>query len=156
MLRHIRPTTTTLRPFYTTTTTSSIRYVSTQSSNTASSNNTGDTRIELVRRVLFESPQRPTTAIPLEGEALQQHETIERAWKLHTMRERERKQRTLEKQFRSLHQAMTELEKTSDRLFKGALVKSRHITYPKQAKIPTETPSSQIWDYSYKAPTDSN
>ncbi|CAO3652986.1 unnamed protein product [Cunninghamella echinulata] len=102
MLKHIRPTTTTLRPFYTTTT-SSIRYVSTQSSNATSSNNTGDTRIELVRRVLFESPQRPTMTIPLEGEALQQHETIERAWKLHKMRERESRQRTLEKQFRSLH-----------------------------------------------------
>ncbi|CAO3650361.1 unnamed protein product [Cunninghamella blakesleeana] len=133
------------------------KYVSTQST-TSSNSNSGDTRIELIRRVLFESPQKPTTTttLPLEGEALKQHETIERAWKLHTMRERERKQRTLEKQFRSIHQAMTELEKTSDRLFKGALVKSRHITYPKQAKIPTETPSTQIWDYSYKASTDSN
>ncbi|ORZ15686.1 hypothetical protein BCR42DRAFT_415726 [Absidia repens] len=134
-----------------------IRLVSTQtsSSGSSSSQNTGDTRIETIRRVLFESPQRPSIA-PLEGEALEQHETIERAWKLHTMRERERKQRTLEKQFRSIHQAMSELEKTSDRLFKGAMVKSRHVTYPKQAKIPTETPSSQGWDYTYKAPADNN
>ncbi|ORZ13964.1 mitochondrial ribosomal protein L28-domain-containing protein [Absidia repens] len=131
----------------------SIRLVSTQSSGpSSSSQNNGDTRIETIRRVLFESPQRPTIAL-MEGEALEQHDTITRAWKLHTMRERERKQRTLEKQFQSMHQAMNELEKTSDRLFKGAMVKSRHITYPIQAKLPTETPSAQGWDYAYKAPT---
>ncbi|ORX47783.1 hypothetical protein DM01DRAFT_1339010 [Hesseltinella vesiculosa] len=117
------------------------------------SSGSGDNRVDMIRRVLFESPQRPQSA-PLEGDALQQHETIERAWKLHIMRERERRQRSLEKQFRSLHVAMTELEKTSDRLFKGASVKSRHITYPKQAKIPTDTPSTKVWDYSYKALSD--
>ncbi|KAI8972350.1 mitochondrial ribosomal protein L28-domain-containing protein [Pilobolus umbonatus] len=111
----------------------------------------GDTRIEAIRRVLFESSQRPKT-LSLEGEALEEHETIERAWKLHKMRQREHRQRSLEHQFRAMNMAMTELEKTSDRLFKGALVKSRHMTYPKQAKIPTETPSTQGWDYAYKAP----
>ncbi|KAI8138531.1 mitochondrial ribosomal protein L28-domain-containing protein [Fennellomyces sp. T-0311] len=111
----------------------------------------GDSRVELIRRVLFESPAREPT-IKLEGEALEQHETIERAWKLHKMRQREQKHQALERQFRSMHAAMSELEKTSDRLYKGAIVKSRHITYPKQAKIPTETPSPQGWDYSYKAP----
>ncbi|KAL1936781.1 hypothetical protein VTP01DRAFT_915 [Rhizomucor pusillus] len=110
----------------------------------------GDSRLELIRRVLFE-PATREPSIQLEGEALEQHETIERAWKLHKMRERERKQRVLERQFRSIHAAMTELEKTSDRLYKGAIVKSRHTTYPSQAKIPTDTPSPQGWDYSFKA-----
>ena len=113
----------------------------------------GDSRVELIRRVLFESPAREPT-INLEGKTLEQHETIERAWKLHKMRQREQRQQTLERQFRSIHAAMNELEKTSDRLFKGAIVKSRHITYPKQAKIPTETPSTQGWDYSYKHSTE--
>jgi large subunit ribosomal protein L40 len=112
----------------------------------------GDTRLETIRRVLFE-PARREKVIELEGETLEQHETIERAWKLHRMRQRESRERSLECQFRAMNAAMTELEKTSDRLFKGALVKSRHITYPKQAKIPTETPSTQGWDYAYKAPT---
>ncbi|KAI7866539.1 hypothetical protein BDF14DRAFT_1875229 [Spinellus fusiger] len=112
----------------------------------------GDQRLEVIRRVLFETTPR-TTTIPLEGEALEQHETIERAWKLHTMRKREQKQQSLERQFRAMHHAMTELENTSDRLFKGALVKSRHTTYPKQAKIPSETPSTNGWDYAYKAHT---
>lgn len=110
----------------------------------------GDTRLEVIRRVLFE-PARREKPIQLEGEALEQHETIERAWKLHKMRSREQRERSLERQFRAMNAAMTELEKTSDRLYKGALVKSRHITYPKQAKIPTETPSTQGWDYTYKA-----
>lgn len=111
----------------------------------------GDTRLETIRRVLFEPVRREKT-ITLEGELLEQHETIERAWKLHRMRQREQRERSLELQFRAMNVAMNELEKTSDRLFKGALVKSRHITYPKQAKIPTETPSTQGWDYAYKAP----
>jgi large subunit ribosomal protein L40 len=110
----------------------------------------GDARIETIRRVLFEPPRREAS-IKLEGEALEQHETIERAWKLHKMRSREQRQRTLEHQFRAMNDAMTDLEKTSDRLYKGALVKSRHITYPKQAKIPTETPSTTGWDYAFKA-----
>jgi large subunit ribosomal protein L40 len=122
------------------------------SSTTGGSNSSGgDTRLEVIRRVLFE-PGRREKVIELEGEALEQHETIERAWKLHKMRVREERERSLERQFRAMNAAMTELEKTSDRLFKGALVKSRHITYPKQAKIPTETPSAQGWDYAYKAP----
>ncbi|KAI7892485.1 uncharacterized protein EV154DRAFT_504600 [Mucor mucedo] len=111
----------------------------------------GDTRLETIRRVLFEPVRREKT-ITLEGELLEQHETIERAWKLHRMRQREQRERSLELQFRAMNVAMNELEKTNDRLFKGALVKSRHITYPKQAKIPTETPSTQGWDYAYKAP----
>lgn len=111
----------------------------------------GDTRLETIRRLLFE-PVRREQPIQLEGELLEQHETIERAWKLHKMRAREQRERTLERQFRAMNLAMTELEKTSDRLYKGALVKSRHITYPKQSKIPTETPSAQGWDYAYKAP----
>ncbi|KAG2207394.1 hypothetical protein INT47_006869 [Mucor saturninus] len=111
----------------------------------------GDTRLETIRRVLFEPVRREKT-ISLEGELLEQHETIERAWKLHRMRQREQRERSLELQFRAMNVAMNELEKTNDRLFKGALVKSRHITYPKQAKIPTETPSTQGWDYAYKAP----
>ncbi|KAI9340627.1 mitochondrial ribosomal protein L28-domain-containing protein [Pilaira anomala] len=110
----------------------------------------GDTRLETIRRVLFEPASREKT-ITLEGEMLEQHETIERAWKLHRMRQREQRERSLELQFRAMNSAMNELEKTSDRLFKGALVKSRHVTYPKQAKIPTETPSTQGWDYAYKA-----
>ncbi|KAI8068608.1 hypothetical protein BC940DRAFT_298613 [Gongronella butleri] len=123
--------------------TRSCRFMSTQSSGSG-----GDSRVEVIRRVLFESPQR-SQAAPLEGEALRQHETIERAWKLHTMRQREKRQQSLEKQFRALNLAMQELEKTSDRLFKGASVKSRHITYPKQAKIPTETPATQGWNYKF-------
>ncbi|KAL0092627.1 mitochondrial ribosomal protein L28-domain-containing protein [Phycomyces blakesleeanus] len=127
--------------------TTQVRFIS----NSDSSTSHGDQRLEVIRRVLFESPAR-ASIIELEGEALEKHETIERAWKLHKMREREQRQRTLERQFRAMSLAMTELEKTSDRLFKGALVKSRHTTYPKQAKIPSETPSPHGWDYAYKAP----
>jgi large subunit ribosomal protein L40 len=120
------------------------------SSSKTSSSTSGDTRLEVIRRVLFESSKKEPT-IHLEGQTLEEHETIERAWKLHKMRQREQRERTLERQFRTMQAAMTELEKTSDRLFKGAIVKSRHMTYPKQAKIPTETPSTQGWDYSFKA-----
>ncbi|KAI8328931.1 mitochondrial ribosomal protein L28-domain-containing protein [Choanephora cucurbitarum] len=126
------------------------RFYSTPGSTNSSG---GDARLEVIRRVLFE-PARREAVIKLEDETLEQHETIERAWKLHRMRIREERERSLERQFRAMHAAMNELEKTSDRLYKGALVKSRHITYPKQAKIPTETPSTQGWDYSFKAPSE--
>jgi large subunit ribosomal protein L40 len=112
----------------------------------------GDQRLEIIRRVLFEQPTRETPN--LEGEALQQHETIERAWKLHQNQERERRNRELEKKFRKMNAAMTELEKTSDRLFKAAIVKSRHITFPREMKIPTETPSPQGWNHDYTPPVE--
>ncbi|KAI9320187.1 mitochondrial ribosomal protein L28-domain-containing protein [Dichotomocladium elegans] len=127
-----------------------VRHVSTRPGGAPGANANNDPRLEVLRRVLFEAPPR-APAIQLEGEALEQHETIERAWKLHKMRQREQRQRTLERQFRAMQSAMAELEKTSDRLYKGAIVKSRHVTYPKQAKIPTETPSPQGWDYSFKS-----
>lgn len=125
-----------------------LRHAS-SASRPGSSNTAMDPRLEVIRRVLFEPPPREVS-IKLEGEALEKHETIERAWKLHKMRLREQRQRTLERQFRAMHAAMTELEKTSDRLFKGAIVKSRHLTFPRQTRIPTETPSLQGWDYSYR------
>ncbi|KAH8555842.1 mitochondrial ribosomal protein L28-domain-containing protein [Umbelopsis sp. PMI_123] len=112
----------------------------------------GDQRLEIIRRVLFEQPVRELPK--LEGEELQQHETIERAWKLHQNQERERRNRELEKKFRKMHAAMNELEKTSDRLFKAAIVKSRHITFPREMKIPTETPSPQGWNHEYKPPVE--
>ncbi|GAB5589428.1 hypothetical protein Unana1_04328 [Umbelopsis nana] len=120
----------------------------------ANASGSGDQRLEIIRRVLFEQPSRELPQ--LQGEELQQHETIERAWKLHQNQERERRNRELEKKFRKMHAAMNELEKTSDRLFKAAIVKSRHITFPREMKIPTETPSPQGWNYDYKPPMDSN
>ncbi|KAJ2960556.1 hypothetical protein NQZ79_g4138 [Umbelopsis isabellina] len=112
----------------------------------------GDQRLEIIRRVLFEQPAKEMPK--LEGEALQQHETIERAWKLHQNQERERRNRCLERKFRKMEAAMNELEKTSDRLFKAAIVKSRHITFPRELKMPTETPSPQGWNHDYKPPVD--
>lgn len=124
-------------------------YVSTSKPPVDTGSTASDPRLETIRRVLFESPKREQP-IQLEGEQLEQHETIERAWKLHKMRTREARERRLERQFRAMEAAMNELEKTSDRLYKAAIVKSRHMTYPKQAKIPTETPSPQGWDYAFK------
>ncbi|RUS21515.1 mitochondrial ribosomal protein L28-domain-containing protein [Endogone sp. FLAS-F59071] len=111
---------------------------------------TSDARTELIKKVLFELPSREP--LELSEEDQERNETIERAWKLVKMIEREARDAELERKFRAMREAMLELERTNERLFRGALVRNRHITFPRQMKIPTETPPTAGWDYSYKAP----
>lgn len=109
-----------------------------------------DARTELIKKVLFELPSREPLEVSEEDQ--ERHETIERAWKLVKMLERETRDAELERKFRAIREAMLELERTNDKLFRGALVRNRHITFPRQMKIPTETPPTAGWDYNYKAP----
>ncbi|KAL1916015.1 mitochondrial 54S ribosomal protein mL40 [Calcarisporiella thermophila] len=109
-----------------------------------------DSRNDLIQRVLYEAPPRPT--LQLSEEDLLRHDTIERAWKLVQSKRREARQMELERKFRMQREAMLELERTDERLFRGALVKDRQAVFPVQLKSATETPSPTGWNYEWKRP----
>ncbi|RUS32973.1 mitochondrial ribosomal protein L28-domain-containing protein [Jimgerdemannia flammicorona] len=116
----------------------------------SSSSSSPDVRTDLIKKVLFELP--PREPLELSEEDQERHETIERAWKLVKMLEREARDADLERKFRKMREAMVELERTNPKLFRGAMLGNRHVTFPRQMKIPTETPATEGWNYSYKPP----
>lgn len=107
------------------------------------------------------------------------HETIERAWLLHERHTRWKRNAEAERKFASMRKAMEELEKTDPVLFKEAnraedprartdaereLLKSVKGAerkkldsrlpglFPREMRLPTDTPPRNGWNYDWKAP----
>ena len=112
--------------------------------------------------------------------SIQAHEIIERAFKLYIRHKRQRRQAELERKFESMRKAMIELEKVSPRLAHEANVQDdpRSRTeaemallknlrgseklaaegrirglFPREMRIPTDTPSRDGWNHDWKPPT---
>lgn len=110
----------------------------------------------------------------------QAHETIERAWLLRERHERWRKEEESARKFECMKKAMDELEELDPVLYKEAnrvedprkltlketeALKSTRGTekkamegrlpglFPRELRIPTDTPSRTGWDYNWKAPS---
>jgi large subunit ribosomal protein L40 len=102
------------------------------------------------------------------------HETITRAWALHQREVRAERERSLRAKFEAMKEAMDELENIGDRrLFELATsrksldgedigsLKGRERKwkearieglFPREAWVPTETPSTKGWNYEWKRP----
>jgi large subunit ribosomal protein L40 len=116
-------------------------------------------------------------AIQIAIPSVQAHETIERAWNLHQRRQREKREVELERKFECMRRAMDELEKVDMFLFLGAnkqedprdrseaeaeLLKNMKGTerkalearirglFPRELRIPTDTPPRDGWNYDWK------
>lgn len=108
----------------------------------------------------------------------QAHDTVERAWLLHERHSRWRRNAEAERKFSCLRRAMEELEKIDPALFKEAnrvedprartsaeieLLKSSKGAekkkldsrlpglFPREMRLPTDTPSRSGWNYDWKA-----
>ncbi|CAB4432127.1 unnamed protein product [Rhizophagus irregularis] len=74
----------------------------------ATNYNITDTRYEVIKRILYESPK---TDLPhFTEEDLERHETIERAWQLYLRNKREAKSKELAAKYRMLNEANMQLE----------------------------------------------
>ena len=109
--------------------------------------------------------------------SVQAHETIERAWLLHKRHVRKEREGELARKFAKMEEAMDELYKLDSRLFLEAnrsddpraksaqemeLAKKLKMSevktlesripglFPRELKVPTETPSRTGWNYEYK------
>ncbi|KAG9289147.1 hypothetical protein G9A89_022456 [Geosiphon pyriformis] len=112
-----------------------------------------DPRYEIIKGILFNSQK--TNLPTLTNQDLEQHETIERAWKLYTRYRRERRYNEMAKKFESMCEANLELEITDPNLFKQAqLINRKEALFPKKMKVPTETPPLTGWNYDYVHPKD--
>lgn len=109
--------------------------------------------------------------------SVQAHETIERAWLLHKRHLRKQREAELGRKFESMKKAMEELEKIDPRLYmeanrtedprrrtegevevaktmrdveKQALEARARGLFPRELKVPTDTPSKAGWNYNWK------
>lgn len=107
------------------------------------------------------------------------HETIERAWQLHERHRREEHLAELRAMHARMHEAVTELKDIDERLFhwatvprdqrrlikpevealrgtKGSVRKALEARieglFPRELRVPTDTPSISGWDYDWKPP----
>jgi hypothetical protein len=113
----------------------------------ATSYNITDTRYEVIKRILYETPKPDLPQFTEED--LERHETIERAWQLYLRNKREVKSKELAAKYRMLNEANMQLEQISKSLFISAQLGNKTMLFPGQMKIPTETPPLNGWNYDY-------
>ncbi|KAJ1904815.1 hypothetical protein LPJ81_002273 [Coemansia sp. IMI 209127] len=104
-----------------------------------------DPRYELMKQILYQ--QEPRQLPELSAEDMDRHETILRAVKIHRMQESIRRRDEREAKFASMEKAYAALEKLDPRLFEAACKMEANVTFPRQMRVPTETPPTKIWDY---------
>ncbi|ORX99518.1 hypothetical protein K493DRAFT_313200 [Basidiobolus meristosporus CBS 931.73] len=105
----------------------------------------GDSRNELIKKVLFESTPRKTAT--LDEEEQHRQEIIELAWKLLEKKQHLTRQAELEAKYNAMRAANLELERTNERLFRQAQMKDKHVTFPKKLRTLTDTPPLSGWNY---------
>ncbi|KAG0200871.1 39S ribosomal protein L28, mitochondrial [Mortierella sp. GBA30] len=111
----------------------------------------GDARNDLIKKVLFDAPPRPS--VRMSPEDMTRHETIERAWKLVRQQRKQEHAENMAKKFEMIRKANAELEATSPILFKHSQTKERNAVFPRQLRTLTDTPPKQIWNYRQAAST---
>lgn len=111
--------------------------------------------------------------------SVEAHETIERAWQLHQRHKREEKLVELSAMHARMEEAVQELEQVDQRLYhwatvprdqrrlikpeaealrgtKGSVRKALEARieglFPRELRVPTDTPSTNGWDYDWKPP----
>ncbi|KAJ1771460.1 hypothetical protein IW140_000073 [Coemansia sp. RSA 1813] len=98
-----------------------------------------------MRQILYQ--QEPRQLPELTAEDMDRHETILRAVKIHRLQESTRRRDEREAKFSAMEKAYAALEKLDPRLFEEACKMEANITFPRQMRVPTETPPTKIWDY---------
>ncbi|BGP15436.1 hypothetical protein JCM10213_005063 [Rhodosporidiobolus nylandii] len=129
----------------------------------------GDSRVEAIKTTLYESdPSEADRLAALKRviPSAEVHETIQRAWQLHTRHRREAHQAELARKYASMRAAIELLEETDKDLWSKAVdgrkfqnVDQSRATnarpeglVPRELRVPTEAPGAQLWDHDWKAP----
>lgn len=82
-------------------------------------------------------------------EDLVKHRTIVNAWKLYQSKKLAKKNAQLEKQYESIHNAMSDLKETSPELYDLANAEDLHKRWPLQLRTPSDFPANKPWVYNY-------
>lgn len=106
--------------------------------------NPQDTRNDIIRKALFDAPLREVDEF--DAEELKRHEIIESAWELYSSNKRAEHQAQLNSKYLRMQQAANKLSELNEELYKASQVANHSLLFPKQMKIPTETPANVIWN----------
>ncbi|KAJ2371259.1 hypothetical protein IW150_004674 [Coemansia sp. RSA 2607] len=104
-----------------------------------------DPRYEAMKQIMYQ--EEPRTIPELTEEDLERHQTILRADIIVKMRASKARRAEREHKFAAMEAAYEALEKADERLFKAACIKDANVVFPRQMRVPTETPPIKIWDY---------
>ncbi|KAJ2888764.1 hypothetical protein FB639_000412 [Coemansia asiatica] len=106
---------------------------------------TSDPRYESIKQIMFQ--EEPRQLPKLTSEDLERHQTILRAWEVVRMEERRKRRGEREIKFKAMERAYEALEDVDQRLFRAACVREANVVFPRQMRVPTETPAKKIWNY---------
>ncbi|KAJ1822135.1 hypothetical protein GGH91_000989 [Coemansia sp. RSA 2671] len=111
----------------------------------APSHEVSGTRYEMMKQILYQ--EEPRQLPQLSSEDVERHMTIMRAQKIHNMTASANRRAERLRKFDSMKNAYEALAALDQRLFDGACQKEANVTFPRQMRVPTETPPTKIWDY---------
>ncbi|KAI8901346.1 hypothetical protein BC833DRAFT_578389 [Globomyces pollinis-pini] len=77
-----------------------------------------------------------------------QTDVIERMWAIQQQQDQIKYLNNLKAQYTSMYKAMEALKSADERLFNGTKGKNPLDVFPKDFRIPTDTPPTNGWDYS--------
>ncbi|KAJ2797646.1 hypothetical protein FBU31_001825 [Coemansia sp. 'formosensis'] len=103
------------------------------------------TRYEMMKQILY--VEEPRQLPQLSTEDVERHMTIMRAQKIFNMTASATRRAERLRKFESMKNAYEALAALDQRLFDGACQKEANATFPRQMRVPTETPPTKIWDY---------
>ncbi|KAJ1879962.1 hypothetical protein H4S04_002402 [Coemansia sp. S16] len=103
------------------------------------------TRYEMMKQILY--VEEPRQLPQLSTEDVERHMTIMRAQKIFNMTASATRRAERLRKFESMKAAYEALAALDQRLFDGACQKEANATFPRQMRVPTETPPTKIWDY---------
>ncbi|KAJ2036069.1 hypothetical protein GGI08_008679 [Coemansia sp. S2] len=103
------------------------------------------TRYEMMKQILY--VEEPRQLPQLSTEDVERHMTIMRAQKIFNMTASATRRAERLRKFESMKTAYEALAALDQRLFDGACQKEANATFPRQMRVPTETPPTKIWDY---------
>ncbi|KAF3157699.1 hypothetical protein TWF106_001815 [Orbilia oligospora] len=82
------------------------------------------------------------------------HWTIQQAWLLFKHKQKAERELELERQYNKIHDACEELKRCDERLFRIATDKKGVGTFPREMRIPTDTPPRGGFNEEWKRPKD--
>ncbi|KAI9227101.1 MAG: hypothetical protein DHS80DRAFT_7203, partial [Piptocephalis tieghemiana] len=108
---------------------------------------------ELLKRILFEPGVRPTPKTTRDPETVEQEEEVIRhAWAVEQQQLESRRNEERKRKFQAMKAAHDTLKQENPTLYRGAVWRDVAPQFPRQMRVPTQTPPKKIWDKDWKAP----
>ncbi|KAJ2741017.1 hypothetical protein GGI20_005473 [Coemansia sp. BCRC 34301] len=125
--------------------TKEVKRASSRTGSGAPSHEVSGTRYEMMKQILYQ--EEPRQLPQLSASDVDRHMTIMRAQKIFSMTASARRRAERLRKFEAMRSAYEALAQVDQRLFDGACKKEANATFPRQMRVPTETPPTKIWDY---------